>query len=34
MGLRTIGSGAHARFGDPVTIRTYWTPEPMVGAKP
>jgi cytochrome P450 len=23
-------SGAHARFGDPVTIRTYWTPEPMV----
>lgn len=20
----------HARFGDPVTIRTYWTPEPMV----
>ena len=21
---------AHARFGDPVTIRTYWTPEPMV----
>jgi len=21
---------AHERFGDPVTIRTYWTPEPMV----
>src|SRR3954470_3538793 len=21
---------AHARFGDPVTIRTYWTQEPMV----
>ena len=21
---------AHARFGDPVTIRTYWTEEPMV----
>ncbi len=21
---------AHRRFGDPVTIRTYWTPEPMV----
>src|ERR671923_2849889 len=21
---------AHARFGDPVTIRTYWTDEPMV----
>jgi cytochrome P450 len=21
---------AHARFGDPVTIRTYWTAEPMV----
>ena len=20
----------HARFGDPVTIRTYWTEEPMV----
>jgi cytochrome P450 len=20
----------HGRFGDPVTIRTYWTPEPMV----
>jgi cytochrome P450 len=20
----------HARFGDPVTIRTYWTPQPMV----
>jgi cytochrome P450 len=23
-------SRAHARFGDPVTIRTYWTEEPMV----
>jgi hypothetical protein len=23
-------SRAHARFGDPVTIRTYWTDEPMV----
>jgi cytochrome P450 len=23
-------AGAHARFGDPVTIRTYWTEEPMV----
>src|SRR4051794_6724399 len=22
--------GAHERFGDPVTIRTYWTEEPMV----
>ncbi len=22
--------GLHARFGDPVTIRTYWTQEPMV----
>src|SRR5215210_5166482 len=22
--------GVHERFGDPVTIRTYWTPEPMV----
>jgi cytochrome P450 len=22
--------GAHERFGDPVTIRTYWTREPMV----
>src|SRR3954468_20984090 len=22
--------GVHARFGDPATIRTYWTPEPMV----
>lgn len=22
--------GVHARFGDPVTIRTYWTEEPMV----
>src|SRR3954465_10678811 len=22
--------GLHARFGDPVTIRTYWTEEPMV----
>ncbi len=21
---------AHRRYGDPVTIRTYWTPEPMV----
>jgi cytochrome P450 len=24
--LRTV----HERYGDPVTIRTYWTPEPMV----
>ena len=23
-------SRAHERFGDPVTIRTYWTEEPMV----
>jgi cytochrome P450 family 135 len=23
-------SGVHRRFGDPVTIRTYWTEEPMV----
>ncbi len=23
-------AGVHARFGDPVTIRTYWTEEPMV----
>src|SRR4051794_19208648 len=23
-------SGIHERFGDPVTIRTYWTEEPMV----
>jgi cytochrome P450 family 135 len=23
-------SGVHERFGDPVTIRTYWTEEPMV----
>ncbi|HEX4108317.1 MAG TPA: cytochrome P450, partial [Solirubrobacteraceae bacterium] len=23
-------SRVHARFGDPVTIRTYWTEEPMV----
>src|SRR5437764_14648932 len=22
--------GLHQRFGDPVTIRTYWTEEPMV----
>ena len=22
--------GVHDRFGDPVTIRTYWTGEPMV----
>ncbi|QEC48318.1 cytochrome P450 [Baekduia soli] len=22
--------GAHRRFGDPMTIRTFWTPEPMV----
>jgi cytochrome P450 len=22
--------GVHRRFGDPATIRTYWTPEPMV----
>src|SRR5579872_1772535 len=22
--------GLHERFGDPVTIRTYWTAEPMV----
>src|SRR2546430_2376848 len=22
--------GVHARFGDPVTIRTFWTEEPMV----
>src|SRR5207247_7044042 len=22
--------GVHERFGDPVTIRTYWTEEPMV----
>ena len=24
----------HERFGDPVTIRTYWTQEPMVGKAP
>src|SRR5436190_340101 len=23
-------AAAHARYGDPVTIRTYWTEEPMV----
>ena len=29
-GPRRSCGGVHERFGDPVTIRTYWTDEPMV----